>query len=153
MKLKETTMKSLPLCALALTALACTTTPEPTPDPEPKEVAAPETPEPATDPGPVPEPVPVSPDSPLTAKAAPKAEDLARYISDMPGPGTLYATLKIKGMGEFKCELYEKDAPMTVANFVGLARGLKAWVDRAEFSERSDQQSRAHQQHHRKSDL
>ena len=31
--------------------------------------------------------------------------------------------------GDFTCELFEQGAPVTVANFVGLGRGLKAWVD------------------------
>ncbi len=32
-------------------------------------------------------------------------------------------------MGNITCELFPKQAPETVANFVGLARGTKAWTD------------------------
>ncbi|HLQ78702.1 MAG TPA: peptidylprolyl isomerase [Terriglobia bacterium] len=32
-------------------------------------------------------------------------------------------------MGNFTAELYEKDAPVTVANFIGLASGTKDWKD------------------------
>jgi cyclophilin family peptidyl-prolyl cis-trans isomerase len=32
-------------------------------------------------------------------------------------------------MGNFAAELFEKDAPMTVANFIGLADGTKDWKD------------------------
>ncbi len=121
-------MKTLLLSLCALGALACSTTPEPTPDADPVEEKAPEA-TPEETPAPVAQAVPVSPDSPLTAKAPPAPGDLARYISDMPGPGPLYATFKLRDLGDIRCELYEKDAPMTVANFVGLARGLKAWTD------------------------
>jgi peptidyl-prolyl cis-trans isomerase A (cyclophilin A) len=33
------------------------------------------------------------------------------------------------GVGTIDCELYPDDAPLAVANFVGLARGLRAWRD------------------------
>ena len=56
----------------------------------------------------------------------PKAEDLAEYTKDLEGKGPLMATIATT-MGEFHCELFADKAPMTVANFVGLARGLKAW--------------------------
>ena len=42
-------------------------------------------------------------------------------------PG-LYATFNTS-MGPIVCILYEKEAPITVKNFVALARGGKAWTD------------------------
>lgn len=44
-----------------------------------------------------------------------------------PDPG-LYAVI-YTSMGNIVCRLFEKDAPNTVANFVGLATGRKAWTD------------------------
>jgi peptidyl-prolyl cis-trans isomerase A (cyclophilin A) len=32
-------------------------------------------------------------------------------------------------IGSFSCELFDKQAPKTVANFVGLARGVRPWKD------------------------
>jgi peptidyl-prolyl cis-trans isomerase A (cyclophilin A) len=32
-------------------------------------------------------------------------------------------------MGRLTCKLYEKEAPITVANFIGLAEGTKDWTD------------------------
>ena len=58
----------------------------------------------------------------------PKAEDLAEYTKDLPGQGPLMATIETT-LGAFHCELYADKVPMTVANFVGLARGLKPWLD------------------------
>ena len=56
----------------------------------------------------------------------PTAEDLATYTADLQGEGPLMATIETT-MGDFHCELFEDKVPMTVANFVGLARGMKAW--------------------------
>ena len=42
-------------------------------------------------------------------------------------PG-VYANFETS-MGNFTCELFEKDAPITVANFIGLAEGTKDWKD------------------------
>jgi peptidyl-prolyl cis-trans isomerase A (cyclophilin A) len=44
-------------------------------------------------------------------------------------PGT-YATFKTTE-GTVVCELFEKDAPETVANFIGLAEGTKDWNSRS----------------------
>ncbi len=46
-----------------------------------------------------------------------------------PSNGTLRATIKTT-MGALECELFEKQAPYTVANFVGLARGTRPTRDR-----------------------
>jgi len=43
-------------------------------------------------------------------------------------PDGLYAHFKTS-MGEITVQLYEKDTPLTVRNFVGLAKGTKAWKD------------------------
>jgi peptidyl-prolyl cis-trans isomerase A (cyclophilin A) len=32
-------------------------------------------------------------------------------------------------MGRMTCKLFEKEAPLTVANFIGLAEGTKPWTD------------------------
>jgi peptidyl-prolyl cis-trans isomerase A (cyclophilin A) len=46
------------------------------------------------------------------------------------GPKDGALTAKIEtSMGAFSCELFEKKSPKTVANFVGLARGLRPWCD------------------------
>jgi peptidyl-prolyl cis-trans isomerase A (cyclophilin A) len=58
----------------------------------------------------------------------PTAADLAAYTKDLPGSGKLMATIDTS-MGPFHCELFADKSPMTVANFVGLATGKKAWLD------------------------
>lgn len=45
-----------------------------------------------------------------------------------PRPDGLYAVIKTS-MGDITAQLYEKEAPQTVRNFVGLAKGTKAWKD------------------------
>ena len=58
-------------------------------------------------------------------------------LKDLPGKQPLVATVRTT-LGTLYCDLYEDKAPITVANFVGLARGLrefwsgkdKAWVTR-----------------------
>ena len=64
----------------------------------------------------------------LDSVRPPVAADLAEYLKNVKGKGTLTATIETN-LGTFHCALYEKEAPMTVANFVGLATGQKPWVD------------------------
>jgi peptidyl-prolyl cis-trans isomerase A (cyclophilin A) len=46
------------------------------------------------------------------------------------GPKDGVLTAKIETtMGAFTCELFDKKSPKTVANFVGLARGVRPWCD------------------------
>ncbi len=58
----------------------------------------------------------------------PTAQDLEGYLKDVPGQGKLVATFDTS-MGAIHCELFGDKAPMTVANFVGLATGKKAWTN------------------------
>ena len=59
---------------------------------------------------------------------APAAADLAKYTKDLGAKGQLVATIETS-LGALHCELFADKAPMTVANFVGLARGMKAWTN------------------------
>lgn len=57
--------------------------------------------------------------------------EVERLHEDMGGLKTgdrVYATIRTN-LGEMKAELYWQEAPATVANFVGLARGTKSWTD------------------------
>ncbi|MFZ5481932.1 MAG: peptidylprolyl isomerase [Myxococcota bacterium] len=47
---------------------------------------------------------------------------------DVPGEGQLKALFRTT-MGDIEIELFEKEAPRTVANFVGLALGKVEWTD------------------------
>lgn len=73
-------------------------------------------------------PTPETFDNAQTAVSAPGVDALARYTADLPGDGPLFATIRTTS-GSIRCELTEKNTPLTVANFVGLARGQKAWTD------------------------
>jgi peptidyl-prolyl cis-trans isomerase A (cyclophilin A) len=51
------------------------------------------------------------------------------------GAGPLMVKIEVaqsgKTLGSFSCELFEKQTPKTVANFVGLARGVRPWKDQS----------------------
>ncbi|MEP6864257.1 MAG: peptidylprolyl isomerase [Deltaproteobacteria bacterium] len=64
-------------------------------------------------------------DGDMTVRA-PTAADLATYTADLKGNGKLTATFDTS-MGTIHCQLFADKAPLTVANFVGLARGKKAF--------------------------
>ena len=59
---------------------------------------------------------------------APLATDLANYTKGLSGSGKLMVRFNTN-QGVINCELFEKQSPLTVANFVGLARGLHAFTD------------------------
>ena len=58
----------------------------------------------------------------------PVAADLAEYTKDLKGTGKMVATFDTT-MGAIHCELFPEKAPMTVANFVGLATGSIEWTN------------------------
>ncbi len=66
-------------------------------------------------------------------KAAPKAEQKAAAVAEEvfterePGTYAIFHT----SMGDIVCKLFPKEAPKTVANFIGLAEGTKDWTDPA----------------------
>lgn len=93
------------------------------------EPAQPSTPTPTPPPAvPTPTPTPTPPAAPAGGDElrAPVAADLAEYTKNLSGDGKLVATIETS-MGTIHCELFGDQAPMTVANFVGLATGQKPW--------------------------
>jgi peptidyl-prolyl cis-trans isomerase A (cyclophilin A) len=101
-----------------------TSMPTTTPAPTPKPTATPTPPEQRP---PTPSPtgakpvatVPVSADDPL--KGVFTLDDAVKGLT---GKGALVADIKT-ALGTLSCQLFEEKAPITVANFVGLARGLR----------------------------
>jgi peptidyl-prolyl cis-trans isomerase A (cyclophilin A) len=65
------------------------------------------------------QPIVPSPDDPL--KGVFTLEDATKGLT---GKGKLVAEIKTDA-GKLECELYDDRAPITVANFIGLARGLR----------------------------
>jgi peptidyl-prolyl cis-trans isomerase A (cyclophilin A) len=65
---------------------------------------------------------PTSPD-PLNGKF-----ELKDAYAGLPGKGKPHASIETS-LGTFQCDLYDDKAPLTVANFVGLARGLRPFWD------------------------
>ncbi len=130
--------KTAPLLILtALTASACKKESPPPSAPPAATTPAATTPaattpaDPATTaPAAVKEPSAAAANAPAPAAPAgeevrpPTPDDLATYVADLKGKGPLKATIETS-QGKITCELHEKLVPMTVANFVGLARGLK----------------------------
>jgi peptidyl-prolyl cis-trans isomerase A (cyclophilin A) len=75
---------------------------------------------------------PSEPPSTPPAQSTPPANDLpdaptsnAPVVLLPTGPTAVLDT----SMGRISCKLYEKEAPETVANFIGLANGTKDWTD------------------------
>ena len=71
------------------------------------------------------------PPPPAPKKAPPTATGGAAMPGAAPAPARepgLYAIFATS-MGTITAKLFEKETPVTVANFVALARGTKAWMD------------------------
>jgi len=107
--------------ALALAISACDSKPsEPTPSAQ--AATSPPAAETQAAPGPAVAPRSKTGD-PLQGKWS-----LADATADIKGSGALVATLDTT-KGKLTCSLYEDKAPVTVANFVGLATGKRSWLD------------------------
>jgi peptidyl-prolyl cis-trans isomerase A (cyclophilin A) len=72
---------------------------------------------------PTPAPVP-----PKAVTGVPDKKDVISMANIPQGSGDLYAVFQTS-RGNIVIKLFEKDAPKTVANFVGLASGKQEWVD------------------------
>src|SRR4051812_40483090 len=117
--------KRLWLCAL----VACGGPPE-----QPKNAIdvpmQPTAPPPAADTAPPPTPPPPQTDEKRPAQTD-VTDPLAPFTMEqatagLEGSGGLVATIKTS-KGELTCRLLSDKAPVTVANFVGLARGIRPW--------------------------
>jgi peptidyl-prolyl cis-trans isomerase A (cyclophilin A) len=127
----------------SLVLAACrSSTPEPTPEERPAMEQ-----DPVATPVPAPKPATPPAERPRAAPAATVASDdplggkftLEDALAKLPGKGTLVAEIATN-LGKLECQLYEDRAPITVANFVGLARGLRPfkgpdgeWVKKAGY--------------------
>lgn len=89
---------------------------------QPAQVAAPQAPVEAPPPPAAIVRRPTSPD-PLNGKFP-----LADALKGLPGKGAPKATIETS-LGTLECKLWPDKAPLTVANFVGLARGLRPFWD------------------------
>ncbi|HEX5658368.1 MAG TPA: peptidylprolyl isomerase [Polyangiales bacterium] len=84
---------------------------------------------------PPPEAPPSMLDMPVSITRSPTSPDpkggkftLSEALDGLPEKGKLEATIET-ALGTITCKLFDDKAPNTVANFVGLARGLRPWWD------------------------
>jgi peptidyl-prolyl cis-trans isomerase A (cyclophilin A) len=72
--------------------------------------------------------VTAAPPQPKAATRELQGKDVISMANIPQGNGDLYATFQTS-RGNIVVKLFEKEAPKTVANFVGLATGKQEWVD------------------------
>lgn len=125
------TYRTLGCVALAsMVAVGCQKRAAPEPTPASKPAATTPTPAPVVS-------APAKPAKP-TAKLSPPDDPtggeftMADATAGLTGEGKLKAAIETD-LGTLDCELYEKEAPITVANFVGLARGTRPWKKAGEW--------------------
>ena len=68
------------------------------------------------------------PATPPADQQLPDAPSTTSQIKPPPAPTGPTAVIDTT-MGRLTCKLYDKEAPITVANFIGLAQGTKDWTD------------------------
>lgn len=69
--------------------------------------------------------VPPTPGDPAKGKF-----DMDDALKGLPGDGAKVFADVETSLGKLECELYADKAPLTVANFVGLARGIRPWKEK-----------------------
>ncbi len=113
---------------LSLLAVACLEKPPGLPEPPREPTAVPS--RPATTTAPEPEPVRTPTPSAVPVESADGRDPLdgnftlADATEGLAGSGPLTATI-VTSLGTMQCRLFDDKAPVTVANFVGLARGKR----------------------------
>jgi peptidyl-prolyl cis-trans isomerase A (cyclophilin A) len=110
-------LSALKLAAAALTSVTLVCSPRTTPQPSIAEGGREQPRGSATETG----GVTVAEDDPLQGRFT-----LEEASKGVPGEGELAVEFHTS-MGRIDCELWPERAPLTVANFVGLARGLRPW--------------------------
>jgi peptidyl-prolyl cis-trans isomerase A (cyclophilin A) len=117
------------VCALTLAVSGCGGPQEPARPSEPPAATPAPAPAPATPAAPTDKPATPA-DTPPPSTGKPSAEapaETAKPSASKYGPG-IYAHFTTT-RGNFIVKFFEKDAPKTVENFVGLAEGKKPWTD------------------------
>ncbi|HEX2732357.1 MAG TPA: peptidylprolyl isomerase [Polyangiaceae bacterium] len=113
-----------------------------TPEKKPAATAAPKPSATAQKPKPKPKPVETKPRK-VTAKPVATVEvaegdpqkgqfTLADATKGLAKGNKLIAEIETE-LGTLECELYDDKAPITVANFIGLSRGSRAWKDKGQW--------------------
>ena len=74
------------------------------------------------------QPQPADTTPPAEQVMAPEPTELERFTQDLQGEGRLMVDIQTD-LGVIACELFKERAPSTVTNFVGLARGMSAYID------------------------